>query len=295
MDNIGIVALLALLGLFSGSFAGATVWRLRAHQLREDEVAGEKNSAKEKRQVEKLQKSTLLKDRSVCLHCGHQLAWFDLIPLFSWALLRGRCRYCHKRIGGFEPVIELGMAAFYVVSYLYWPASLETVPQLVQFLLWLIVGTGLAILSVYDLKWFLLPNRVMLPLIGLGVVNGFVQLSANQYASSELLNIFYACLVLSGLYYLIYVVSKHKWVGFGDIKLGLVLALMLGDWQLAILTLFFANALGTVIVLPLMLSGKMKRSTRIPFGPLLISGWFIAGLFGGEVVRWYLTLAIGSA
>lgn len=292
IDEITLV--LALLGLFVGSFAGATVWRIRAHQLREDDAEGEKLSTEDKHLLKKLKKTSVMKDRSVCLHCGHQLAWYDLIPVVSWVSSLGRCRHCHKSIGWFEPAIELGMAAFFAVSYMVWPQPFDTSLEIAQFVLWLITGTGLAILSVYDFKWFLLPNRVMFPLIGVGLVNSALVLYASQFALSAVMNIIYSCLILSGLYYLIYVASRHRWVGFGDIKLGLVLALTLVDWQLSLMALFLANAIGTLLVLPLLLSGKMKRNTRIPFGPLLISGWLIAGLFGVEIAHWYLALILGG-
>jgi leader peptidase (prepilin peptidase) / N-methyltransferase len=293
MNTVWFAIFLGFLGLFFGSFAGATVWRLRAKQLLEDEVVGEKVPAKEKKLISKLQNVSLLKDRSICLHCGHQLAWYDLLPLASWLYLRGKCRYCHKHIGNLEPLVEIGVAAFFVVSFLFWPAALSTPFEVARFVLWLVGGVGLAILTVYDLKWFLLPNRVMFPLMGVGLLYSLLVLSDNNFTAQAFFSIALACAVLSGIYYLIYLGSKQQWVGFGDVKLGLVLALLLADWKLAILALFLANAIGTLVIVPLMLSGKVKRHARIPFGPLLISGWLIAGLFGGDILRWYLSLAIG--
>ncbi len=293
MNTFLVATLLGTLGLFFGSFVGATVWRLRASQLRDDESAGEKVSASEKKEVRKLEKTSLLKDRSVCLHCGHQLAWYDLVPLFSWASLRGKCRYCHKRIGFFEPTIELVVAAFFVVSYIFWPSPLSTPLDSVQFVLWLVGGVGFAILTLYDLKWFLLPNRIVFPLMGVASLYSLTVLFEQQFAIGAFLSIATACLILSGLYYAIYLLSNREWVGFGDVKLGLVLALFLADWKLAGLALFLANAIGTLLVLPLLLSGRMQRQTRIPFGPLLICGWLLSGLFGNHILDWYLALTLG--
>ena len=276
-----------------GSFVGATVWRLRAVQLREDKEEGSKHAAA-KKQVSKLKKASLLHDRSVCLHCGHQLRWYDLVPLLSWLSLRGKCRYCKKPIGRFEPLIEILLAAFFVVSYVFWPLPLETTLEVARLVIWLVAGVAIAILAVYDFKWFLLPNRVMFPLIGVGVVYSLVVLALNQFSIDALMNIVYGCLILSGTYYLIYVLSSHQWVGFGDVKLGLALALLLADWQLSIMALFLANAIGTVLVLPLLLSGKLKRQAHIPFGPLLISGWLLSGLFGTQIVQWYLHISLGA-
>ncbi len=292
--NTSIIAIaLGLIGLCLGSFAGATVWRLRARQLRQDEADGEEVSKTAKHEVAKLEKRSIVNDRSVCLHCGHQLHWYDLVPLVSWATLKGKCRYCHKSIGNLEPMIEIGMAAFFIVSYLFWPTPLSTPLEISHLVIWLVGGVGLVTLFVYDAKWFLLPNLIVFPLLGLGAVNALLILIEHKFAFAEIMNVVNGCAVLSGLYYLIYVLSRHQWVGFGDVKLGLVLALFLADWQLSVLALFLANAFGTLVFLPYMMSGKIQRQAHIPFGPLLISGWFVAGLFGTRIISWYLLLALG--
>ncbi len=293
MSTIVIPVLFVLLGLFFGSFVGATVWRLRVRQLRSDEAEGEKINRKDKSEVSKIKKQSIFNDRSVCLHCGHRLKWYDLIPLASWLYLNGRCRYCKKPIGSFEPLVELVMAAFFLVSYLCWPTPLDSALDITRLVIWLVAGVGLAILFVYDARWFLLPNAIVFPLIGLGVVNAVVVLAENNFAVSEFMSILYGCAVLGGLYYLIYVVSKHQWIGFGDVKLGFALALLLADWQLAVLALFLANVIGTIIFLPLMAAKKIKRNTHIPFGPLLIGGWFVAGIFGARILDWYLSITLG--
>lgn len=293
MSNFTLAVIFGIFGLFMGSFAGATVWRLRARQLRQDVKHGETISKHDKGQVSKLKKRSVLKDRSVCLHCGHQLRWYDLVPLVSWLELGGKCRYCHARIGKLEPIAEIVTGLFFVLSFLFWPTPLNDPAATVNFVIWLIAGIGLITLSIYDFKWFLLPNPLVFALIGLGLVKSVFSLSQTGFMTQDILSVLYACGLLSGLYYLIYVVSRHEWVGFGDVKLGLALALLLTDWKLAALALFLANAIGTLIFLPLMLSGKIKRQARIPFGPLLISGWFVAGLFGPQIVDWYLKLTLG--
>ena len=92
-NDLIISSVLTVFGLVAGSFAGATVWRLRARQLKFDAKHGEKVTVAEKKAVAKLQKKPLHSDRSVCLHCGHELAWYDLLPLVSWLQLGGKCRY----------------------------------------------------------------------------------------------------------------------------------------------------------------------------------------------------------
>ena len=290
MEQVLIFAALAVLGLVLGSFAGATVWRLRARQLIEDKDEGEEVNKQEYKKLLPLTKSSLANDRSRCLHCGHELAWYDLVPLASWLVTGGKCRYCHKKIGIFEPLIEIGSAIFFSGSYLLWPDSLVAPLAITLFVLWLISGVLLAILFAYDLKWFLLPNRVVFPLIGVGVVIASLRLIGAEELLLELISLGLAVTILSGLYLALWWVSKGKWIGFGDVKLGLALALLLGDWQLAFLALFLSNFIGCAIVLPGLLSGKMTRTTHVPFGPLLIVGFVVSALFGHFILQWYFTI-----
>jgi prepilin signal peptidase PulO-like enzyme (type II secretory pathway) len=292
MEQLLIYGALAIIGLAMGSFAGASVWRLRGRQLVEDRAAGEKVNSKEYTTLLPLTKTTFTSDRSQCLHCNHPLAWYDLIPLVSWASTGGKCRYCHRKIGYFEPLIEIGVALLFVASYALWPIPLESTADIMQFILWLVSCVLLAILFVYDLKWFLLPNTIVFPLIAVGSLVSFLIFLDSPDGVGTLLNIFSATVILSGLYLLLWVVSKGQWIGFGDVKLGLGLALLLADWQLAFIALFAANLVGCLLVIPGMLAKKITRKTRVPFGPLLIVGGVFAALAGQYVVDWYFTLSI---
>jgi leader peptidase (prepilin peptidase)/N-methyltransferase len=292
MDEILIYGILVVFGLMLGSFAGATVWRLRAQQLVEDKAEGEKIDAKEYKTLLPLTKSTIRTDRSRCLHCGHTLAWYDLLPLVSWLGLRGKCRYCHAKIGWFEPLMELGLATFFVVSYIAWPVSMDSTLAIFHFVLWLIGGVLLAILFAYDLKWFLLPDIIVFPLVAIGAVMAGIQVATASDVFGALINVAGSVAILSGLYYVLHKISKGQWIGFGDVKLGLALGLLLADWQLAFIALFAANLIGCLIVIPGMLAGKLTRTTRVPFGPLLILGTIFAMLWGPSLVIAYFSIGI---
>lgn len=283
MELFWIIAL-TLFGLCLGSFAGASVWRLRAQQLKADKKAGEKIDAKEYRKLKVLTKHSLTKDRSVCLNCGYALQWYDLIPLVSWISLKGKCRRCRKSIGAFEPLMELGTALFFVASYLLWPAPLDSFQTIVPFVLWLVAGVGLAILFAYDAKWFLLPDAITFSVIGIAAVSVIFRLFFVESPIDLVISTAGAVAILSGLYLLIYLVSKGQWVGFGDVKLGLALGLLLADWQLAFVALFLANLVGCVVVIPGMIAGKLKRTSAVPFGPLLIIGTVLAQFFGAFLI-----------
>lgn len=265
-----------------GSFAGATVWRLRARQLKEDKESGEHFEKGEYARLEKLTKHKLSNDRSVCLSCGYKLKWYDMVPLVSWIFLGGKCRECHKKIGYLEPLIELGVALFFVLSFMFWPYPLQTGLQIARLVIWLIAGVPLAILFVYDAKWFILDRTVNYVVIGLGLCSAVIV----AISTGNIFSVIGSVLILGGLYYVLFKVSNGKWVGGGDPILGLGLGLLLADWRLAFIALFAANLVGTLLVLPAMSMGKLKRDSRVPFGPLLIIGFVIAGLAGS----WLLSL-----
>jgi prepilin signal peptidase PulO-like enzyme (type II secretory pathway) len=146
----------------------------------------------------------------------------------------------------------------------------------------------MAVLFAYDTKWFMLPDSfsIALAVVGLGVVG--VSAAESQDITGTLLTAFGAVAVLSGLYAVLYAVSQGKWIGFGDVKLGVGLALILVDWQLAAMALFLANFIGCLIVIPLLVSKKLKRDSHVPFGPMLIAGTILAWFIGWPILDAYL-------
>lgn len=289
MNEVIVYVALILFGVCFGSFAGATVWRMRARQLVADKAAKEDYDRKEYKRLKKLI-NKLSKDRSQCLHCSYTLKWYDLIPVVSWLALKGKCRNCHVPIGKFEFAIELGVAAFFVVSYALWPGGVESALDITHFVLWLIAGVIMAILFAYDAKWYLLPNKltIALAVVGLAVVG--VTAMQTQDIVGTVMSAIGSVLVLSGLYAVLYYVSKGRWVGFGDVKLGIGLGLLLVDWQLALIAVFIANFLGCLVVIPLLLTKKIERNAHIPFGPFLILGTILAWFIGWGILNWYLSL-----
>jgi len=290
MEKTIIYFALALFGLCLGSFAGASMWRLRAQQLRQDKNDGDDSGHDEYKKLKKISKKSLMKDRSQCLNCAYELKWYDLVPIFSWVMLGGKCRKCRKEIGYFEPLVELGVAAFFVLSYAFWPYNLYSGLDIVHFVIWLVSGVGLAILFAYDAKWFLLPDKVSFGIIFAGIINSILVVLVSPDKQGALLSIIGATLILSGMYWVIYIISQGKWIGFGDIKLGLGLALLLADWKLAFIALFAANLIGCLLVLPAMIVGKITRQSHVPFGPLLILGFVIAGLAGQHLLDIYISV-----
>lgn len=277
-----------MLGAVLGSFIGAQVWRVRARQLVEDKQAGEPVDTLELRRLRPLLKP-LRDDRSQCLSCGHELRWYDLLPVVSWLAARGRCRYCQVPIGWMELGLEVAMAGLFVAVT--WHGMMTfTAPLVITKVVIMLMGLSyLAFLFVYDKRWFLLPDVANWPFVMLGALFAGIHVATGRLPGG-VLGLMAAVVILSGVYALLYIVSSGRWIGFGDVKLTLGLALFLMDWRLAFLALFLANLLGTLLVLPGMLRGTVQRGARIPFGPLLIVGFLISWFFGARIVDWLIVI-----
>lgn len=292
MVNLEWIIASAALGAFFGSFAGAQVWRLRARQLSDDKHRGERVNNRELDKLKPLLGKKMADDRSVCLSCKTRLKWYDMIPVVSWLMLRGKCRQCRAPIGYAEISLEVGLAVIFGLSVMFWPYYQMGDWGLVLLALWLISSVVLAILFVYDLKWYLLPSLGTMVYAALGFVYAFIFWAISSFNLEVLISIAMSVFIMSGIYLIIYKLSKGKWIGFGDVKLGLGLGLFLADWRLGFMALFIANLIGCVVVLPLLLIKKMNRRSHVPFGPFLIVGTVLSMLFGEAIVSWYMTFSM---
>jgi prepilin signal peptidase PulO-like enzyme (type II secretory pathway) len=260
---VEVAVFLGAVGAAMGSFVDAFTWRLHT-------------------------KRNFVTGRSECERCHHKLGVLDLIPIFSWLALGGKCRYCRKPITPLALLSELTLAVLFVVSYLYWPLGFNAWQSVTLFSLWLLYLVLLSALFVYDLRWFLLPDVIVLPLVALGFVDAGLQASLSgatiaDYASHVVLGV----LAMAGVYWALYMVSKGKWVGYGDVKLAVFMGAVLG-WQKTLLVLMLANVLGLLIVLPGLMTGKLTPKSRVPFGPFMIAAFVVVGLFGDAIINWYV-------
>ena len=277
-DNISnmIIVMLVLLGLCFGSFVNALVWRIHEQSKpKSKRAAGDKALS-------------IAHGRSMCPNCHHTLMWYDLLPLVSWISLAGKCRYCHKAISWQYPAVELITAFTFVLSYVYWPIGLNVPSAAVLFGLWLVFLVAFIALAVYDLRWMILPNRIVFPLQALAVIYLLIRLAAIEgniwtAAVAPLLSV----LCSAGLFYLLFQISDGRWIGGGDVKLAVVIGLILGDPALALLMLFIASSMGSLVGIPLLLRGKAKKDTKLPFGPFLIASTIVTQLFGAVLIAWY--------
>jgi prepilin signal peptidase PulO-like enzyme (type II secretory pathway) len=252
-----IVAVAAgLLGLVFGSAINAIVWRLYVGR-------------------------SWTRGRSECPDCGHQLAARDLVPVVSWLWLRGRCRYCGKRIHWQYPVVELVTAVLFGLSA--W-VLVGSDPVTAGF--WLVMLVMLVVLAVYDLRWLLLPDKVMVPLIAVALVYAAVT-AGLAHSPRVLLGALVAAAVAGGAFYTLVWATKGRAMGGGDIKLVFAMGLMLGVKALVVALLLAFNV--AAIVGLVMIAMKLRgRRDQIPFGPFLVGATVVGFLFGRQIFDWYL-------
>ena len=290
---IGIIIGIALFvfGATLGSFAAAQVWRLRVRQLAADERAGERISKKDRAQVAMLagRKHGAASDRSLCLHCGRVLAWYDLVPVISWLVTGGKCRTCHGRIGAMEFWVEIGLGGAFTLSYAVWPYHYDMM-GVVLLSIWLVVLVLLAIHWMYDAKWFLLLDGVTIGILLAAILFLAFRLTLvpAPFLGASLAKVGWIVLVLPGFYGLLYLLSRGRWIGLGDVKLLLPFALFLPSWEYGVLLIFLANLIGCAVLLPGMLTKRITRATRVPFGPFLIAAFFVTMLFGQKILDFYI-------
>ncbi len=280
-----VITLLVLVGLVLGSFVNAVVWRL--HEQNE----------RARHKIRKGAKSTLASQnrdlsivtgRSMCTHCGHQLEVLDLVPVFSYLWLRGKCRYCGRPIED-TPVAELVVPILLVMLYLWWPFGFAGVWSIgnVLFYFWVALVVGFVILSIYDIRWFLLPDRVVFPVIALAAAYVATQALVFGGGWTTIVDAFWGVVAIAGTFWLLYTFSKGKWIGFGDVKLAIALGMLVGGPVASLLVIFVASLLGSLAALPLVIKGRARGTTPIPFGPFLMAATVVVMLFGPIIIDWY--------
>ena len=259
---------LGLLGLFIGSFLNVVVVRLHKGK-------------------------SFATGRSECPKCHHQLKWYELLPIASYIIQKGRCRSCSKHISAQYPLMELLTGFVFASLALHFAgassAGIALLSRLSIFSLSvsLVVASLLIVAAVYDAKWMLLPDSVMLPAIFIAL---FYVVSLNTIFGQEvLLSRLIAALIFGVFFTTLWAVSSGKWLGDGDIRLAVVMGLMLSLPQL-IIGVFFAFNIAAVVSIGLLATKKKTRHDAVPLGPFLILGTFLGLMFGNSLMTYYLAV-----
>lgn len=260
-------------GLLIGSFLNCVIYRLAASERRASPVGRETGQS-------------FLKGRSFCPHCKTTLRWFDLIPVLSFFWLKGKCRYCGAKISWQYPLVEIATALFFVQIFnLQLPDVGEvSIFRIVNLFYYLIIICFLVIIFIYDLKHYIIPDKIIYPAIAIAGIFKFFLSNEFSIFQFSIFSAFGAAL----FFLTVVLITRGKGMGIGDIKLAFLMGLVLG-WPNIIVALFLAFTLGASVGVILILLKKKTMKSEVPFGPFLIIGLLLALFFGERIVNWYLS------
>ena len=249
-ELIPVYIVIFIFGIVIGSFLNVCILRIPKHE-------------------------TIVTERSHCMRCGYQLSWYDMIPVFSWLFLRGKCRKCKEPISPQYPIIEALNGVLYVLVFIVRDFTFESI-------LYCLLASALVVLSVIDWRTYEIPIGINIFILVLGILhvcadwqNWLQYVLGFLCVSMVLLVIFYA--------------SGGRAIGGGDIKLMAAAGLLLG-WKNIILGFLLGCILGAVIhVIRMKISNEDKV---LAMGPYLSAGIFIAALWGDAFLTWYLGMFV---
>ena len=271
-----LIIFIFLFGLIIGSFINCLIWRLR----KEESILG----------------------RSYCPKCKKQIAWYDNIPILSFIALQGKCRHCGKAISWQYPAVELITGVLFVVAVICnlipqyiagWGNDINLI-QITNYKLlitiirdWFLISV-MIIVFIYDLRWYLILDVVALPACAIILIlNLIINIQCFQCVQWTQWLI---SGIIGGSFFLIqFIISRGKWIGGGDIRLGLLMGLALG-WPNIITAIFLAYLIGSVVGIGLLMASKKKWGSKLPLGVFLSVATVVVLFWGERIVEWYMNL-----
>lgn len=245
--------LIFILGLIVGSFSNVCIYRIPRNE-------------------------SIIYPASHCPKCRSNISPKDNIPLLSYVLLKGRCRNCKSKISIQYPIVELITGLIYLLIYLIYGFSIQT-------LIYIVLASALIIVAFIDLNEQIVPDVISLP----GIVIGFIISFFVPYISFK--NSGLGVVAGGGIILIIglagSVIFKKEAMGGGDVKLAAMIGAFLG-WRYIVISLFLGFFLGALAGIFLIISKIKNREDVVPFGPFIILGSFITFLWGEKILRWYI-------
>ena len=223
-------------------------------------------------------KLSIISPSSQCPSCSKGISPFDNIPIISFLMLRGRCRYCQSPISWRYPIIETITGLIFLSLYLNFRIS-------PQFFIYALLCTSLIIIAFIDLEHKIIPDVITFPGIIIGLI---ISLTIPHIT---LINSIKGLLIGGGLFYAIAILSRGG-MGGGDIKLIAMVGSFLG-WKNVLLTIFLGSFFGSIAGIALIILKKKNRKDMVPFGPFLSLGAIISIFFGRDLIYLWLTITFG--
>ncbi|TAN33014.1 prepilin peptidase [Patescibacteria group bacterium] len=252
-----VYSFVALMGMAMGSFLNSWVWR--AHE-----------------------NIRIVSGRSICHSCRRRLAWYENIPVFSYIILRGRCRVCNGKIPAHFFWVELITALLFIFNAWYHLAYVKDIISVCFFAHTLLV-VFLIVIFLCDGLYGLIPLDVSLAAIVFGLALNLLGRSAS------LSSMLWGALAAGGFFMLQFLLSRGRWIGGGDIILGALMGVWLG-WPQVLAALLFAYVAGSVVGIILMKLKKKKFKDSVAFGTYLTAATLLVSYWGDELLKWYMGL-----
>jgi prepilin signal peptidase PulO-like enzyme (type II secretory pathway) len=253
-----LVIPLFIIGLFIGSFLGVLVDRIPSNR-------------------------SVIKGRSKCEFCKRELGIFDLIPVFSFLVLRGKCRYCKHKLSSFYPVIELVTGFLFACVYLLIaPNFLISIGYFSTMFFYLFIISTFIVVFFTDLKYGIIPDKIIFPSTALSVlwIAVFRQPQFINYLVSALGASFFLAFIAIAYYFF----RRKESMGGGDIKFAFLMGLVLGFPNIVV-AFYIAFLTAAAYSIILILWGKLKIKDTIPFGPFLASGTILTLFFAEKILQ----------
>lgn len=234
--------------------------------------------------IDRIQAGKSIKGRSRCDYCGYRLSRLDNIPVFSFLFLKRKCRKCHKKLSWQYPLIEIGTGLIFILTF--WLIQRTQIFQISDFsffsyfslFYYILISYILWVILIWDLKYMIIPDFLIL----IGVCSTiFYKLLESFFLNCYIEN--FSCpfvsgilggLILGGFFGFLYWISKGRWIGGGDVKLGFWLGLIVG-FQMIYFLLLFSYVAGALLAIFLLLFFGKKMKSEIPFGPFLIGSTYV--------------------
>jgi leader peptidase (prepilin peptidase)/N-methyltransferase len=267
----------ALLGLFIGSFLNVVIHRLP--KMLEAQWAAEcQQLTHPDQELPEQPRFNLMVPRSRCPHCGHQIRWYENIPVLSYAVLGGTCSNCKAKISMRYPAVELLTGALFAYCALRWGWSWQTAA-------WCAFCAALVALTFIDWDTTLLPDDITLPLVWLGLIVAALRWNTEVTLLSSVWGAVAGYLSLWSVYWLFKIVTGKEGMGYGDFKLFAALGAWFG-WQALIPMILLASGIGAVVGIAMKLNSALREGGYVPFGPFLAGAGIVALIWGpGSILK----------